>query len=302
MSDDHSTKHIIQSLLVNLAIAAGKGVAAFITGSGAMVAEAIHSTADCSNQLLLLMGVKRAAKPADDSHPLGYGRTLYFWSFMVALLLFTGGGVFSIYEGIHKLGHPEPVEQVWLGLAILGFSLLLEGGATLSNIKELRQRAKGRPFFQFVRDTKDSDLVVIFGENAAASMGLTAAMAALTAAWVTGDGRWDAAGSIAVGAVLVVVALFLAVEVKSLLLGERADPEIEIAARQLADAHADIVEVLRLITLQQGPGEVLIAAKLRMRAGLDVDAVCTAINQFEAGLKQRCPEVKWSFVEPDTVA
>jgi cation diffusion facilitator family transporter len=299
MSDDHSTKHIIQSLLVNLAIAAGKGVAAFITGSGAMVAEAIHSTAECSNQLLLLLGVKRAAKPADDSHPLGYGRTLYFWSFMVALLLFTGGGVFSIYEGFHKLAHPEPVEQVWLGLTILGFSLLLEGGATLSNIKELRQRAKGRPFFQFVRDTKDSDLVVIFGENAAASMGLTAAMAALTAAWVTGDGRWDAAGSIAVGGVLVVVALFLAVEVKSLLLGERADPEIEIAARQIADAHADIVEVLRLITVQQGPGEVLIAAKLRLRSGLDVDAVCTAINQFEAGLKQRCPEVKWSFVEPD---
>lgn len=302
MSDDHSTKHIIQSLMVNLAIAAAKGVAAVFTGSGAMLAEAIHSSADCTNQLLLLLGVRRSAKPADREHPMGYGRSLYFWSFMVALLLFTGGGVFSIYEGIHKLRHPEPVEQVWLGLTILGFSLLLEGGATLSNIKELRARAKGRPFLRFVRETKDSDLVVIFGENSAASLGLAAAMLALTLAWTTGDARWDAAGSIAVGLILVVVAVFLAVEVKSLLMGERADAEVDEAVARIAAADPDIVEVLRVLTLQQGPGEVMVALKLRMRAELTANDLCAAINRFEAALQHERPEVKWSFVEPDVEA
>ena len=302
MSDDHSTKHIIQSLMVNLAIAVAKGVAAIFTGSGAMLAEAIHSSADCTNQLLLLLGVHRSAKPPDREHPLGYGRSLYFWSFMVALLLFTGGGVFSIYEGIHKLQHPEPVEQVWLGLTILGFSLLLEGGATLSNIKELRARAKGRPFLRFVRDTKDSDLVVIFGENSAATLGLAAAMLALTLAWATGDARWDAVGSIAVGLILVVVAVFLAVEVKSLLMGERADTEVDEAVARIAAADPDIIEVLRVLTLQQGPGEVMVALKLRMRAELTANDLCGAINRFEAALQRERPEVKWSFVEPDVEA
>jgi cation diffusion facilitator family transporter len=302
MSDDHSTKHIIQSLMVNLAIAVAKGVAAIFTGSGAMLAEAIHSSADCTNQLLLLLGVRRSAKPPDREHPLGYGRSLYFWSFMVALLLFTGGGVFSIYEGIHKLQHPEPVEQVWLGLTILGFSLLLEGGATLSNIKELRARAKGRPFLRFVRDTKDSDLVVIFGENSAATLGLAAAMLALTLAWATGDARWDAVGSIAVGLILVVVAVFLAVEVKSLLMGERADTEVDEAVARIAAADPDIIEVLRVLTLQQGPGEVMVALKLRMRAELTANDLCGAINRFEAALQRERPEVKWSFVEPDVEA
>src|SRR4051812_30563583 len=146
MSEDKesSTAHIIQSLLVNVAIAVVKAIAAYFTKSGAMLAEALHSFSDCGNQLLLLVGVRQAKKPADEKHPFGYGRAVYFWSFMVALLLFSGGGIFSIYEGVHKILTPEPVEHVWIGLVILLVSLVLEGGSCLSNIKELNKRRGGR--------------------------------------------------------------------------------------------------------------------------------------------------------------
>ncbi|MFN4151529.1 MAG: cation diffusion facilitator family transporter, partial [Candidatus Sericytochromatia bacterium] len=179
MSGDSSTGHIIQSLVVNVCIAIAKGVAAFFTGSGAMLAEAIHSSADCANQVLLLIGVKQGQKPADEKYPLGYGRNVYFWSFMVALMLFSGGGVFSIYEGIHKMHTPEAVENVMIGIGILVFSIFLEGGATLSNIKELNKRKGNKSFFQYLKDTKDSDLVVVFGENSAAVLGLVLALIAL---------------------------------------------------------------------------------------------------------------------------
>jgi cation diffusion facilitator family transporter len=296
-----STGHIIQSLITNLVIAVSKGIAAVFTGSGAMLAETLHSLADCGNQGLLLMGVKRSRRPASKSHPLGYGRDLYFWSFMVALLLFVGGGVYSIYEGIHKLRHPDKVESVWLGLVILGFALVLEGLATIGNVREMNRRRGAKSFVRYLRETKDSDLVVVFGENSAAVLGLTLAMAALAIAWVTNDGRWDGAGSLAIGVVLVLVAAFLAVEVKSLLVGEAADPAIEHAAREIAAQQPHIDALLSLMTVQQGPGEVLVASKVRMAPRLTTLEMCAAINDFEAQLRARCPEVKWSFVEPDIV-
>lgn len=299
VAEKHPTAHIVQSLVVNLAIAAAKGIAAFFTGSGAMMAETLHSVADCANQVLLLIGVRRAALPPDAAHPLGYGRALYFWSFMVALLLFLGGGSYSVYEGIHKLLHPEPVDQVWLALLILGFSLLLEGGATLANYREIQKRARGRTLFGYLRATKDSDLVVVFGENSAASLGLLLALAALSLAWLTGDARWDAVGSLSVGLVLIAVAVFLAIEVKSLLLGESADAEIELAVREIAGESGSIKAVLRLITIQQGPGEALVAMKVMVASELTSAGVIDAINELEDKLRARCPEVRWCFVEPD---
>jgi len=297
--EEHGTAHIVQSLAVNLLIAAIKAVAAFFTKSGAMLAEALHSFSDCGNQVLLLVGVRQARKPPDASHPLGYGRAVYFWSFMVAMLLFTGGGMFSIYEGVHKIREPEPVEKVWIGLLILGISLVLEGGATLSNIRELNKRRGKKPFVQYLRDTKDADLVVVFGENSAAVLGLTFAIVALSLAALTHDGRWDGAGSVAIGAVLVGVAVFLAVEVSSLLLGEAADPEIEAAARAAASEFEELNRVLNCITLQQGPGEVFVSIKLSFKSGLDIDDVCRVINRFEEKLRAACPEARWIFVEPD---
>ncbi len=299
MSEPNDTGHIWQSLAVNVAIALGKGVAALLSGSGAMLAETLHTGADCGNQLLLLLGVKQAQRPADAQHPLGYGAALYFWSFMVALLLFSLGGAYSVYEGVHKLSHPEPVGDLTWPFGVLGASLLLEGWATIGNIRELGRRRGATPFFRYLRETKDSDLIVIFGENAAAVLGLLFALTALFAAWKTGDGRYDAAGSIAVGVVLVGVAIFLAVEVQSLLVGERADASVDVHVQVAAAEDPNIVSAFRLITVQKGPGEVMVAAKLELAPGLDTAGVVDTINRFERRLKQLHPAVRWCFVEPD---
>lgn len=293
------TKHIFVSLAVNVTIAVAKSVAAFFTGSGSMLAEAIHSFADCTNQVLLLIGVKRAVVKPSPLHPLGYGRSLYFWSFIVALLLFSGGGVFSIYEGVHKLRHPEPVENVGLAFGILIFSLGLEGWATYGNLKEMKARRKSTPLVRYLLETKDSDLIVVFGENSAAVAGLSIALIFLGLAWGTGDARFDAVGSLGIGVVLIAVALFLGNEVKSLLLGERADPEVEKVIRELAGKNTNVEQVLTVLTVQQGPGEVLAAMKLKLHDGLTTKQVVAVINEFERELKVALPVIRWCFVEPD---
>ena len=294
-----NTKQIIQSLAVNVCIALAKGVAALFTGSGAMLAETLHSSADCSNQLLLLLGVRQSAKPPDASHPLGYGRDLYFWSFVVALLLFSGGGVFSIYEGVHKLVHPEPVEHVPMALGILLFSMALEGWATWGNVKEMNKRRGKLSLLEYLKRTKDSDLIILFGENSAAVLGLVIAISSLVAAWVTGNGTFDSVGSMGIGVVLICVAIFLAKEVKSLLIGESADEHIGEAVEATVPDHPNVEAVLRLITIQQGPGEVLVAMKVRMKADLTTRELVDSINRFEQAVHDRAPEIRWCFVEPD---
>ena len=294
-----STGEIIKSLAVNVVIAASKGVAAVLTGSGAMLAETLHSFADCGNQLLLLQGVRATRRPPDRAHPFGYGRAMYFYSFVVALLLFFGGGVFSIYEGLHKLEHPEPVEDTGIALIILLGSIVLEGWSTLGNIRAMNRRRGTLGFYRYLRATKDSDLIVVFGENSAAVLGLTFAIVALGLAHQTGDDRWDAIGSIAIGGVLVLVAAFLAREVKSLLVGEAADPALVRSFEELAELDPNVDRVLNVLTLQQGPGEIIVAAKLQFRPGMDTDALVEAINAFERALKAKVPEVRWSFIEPD---
>lgn len=302
----HDVSHIVQSLVVNLVIAIGKGICAFLTGSGALLAETIHSFADCGNQVLLMIGVKRSQRSPDDAHPLGYGRSLYFWSFLVAMLLFTGGGVFSVYEGIHKLSGHESAEsgptQLWLGIGMLGFALLLEGWATIGNVRELNRRRGRRGFVEYLRFTKESDLVVVFGENSAAVLGLALALAGVGMSHITHDPAWDAYATIGIGVVLVCVAIFLAVETKSLLEGESADPEIRAAIERCADETEGLRGVLRLITLQQGPGEVMIACKVAVDPELGARALVAALNAFEARVKIARPEVRWQFVEPDDQA
>jgi cation diffusion facilitator family transporter len=294
-----NTSEVIKSLVVNVVIAAAKGVAAAITGSGAMLAETLHSFADCGNQLLLLLGIKQSGRVPNPKHPLGYGRAMYFYSFVVALLLFTGGGVFSIYEGIHKLEHPEPVGDIKLAIGILAFSILLEGWSTLGNLRVMKQRRGSMPLIRYLRESKDSDLVVVFGENSAAVFGLTLAGIALVAAKQTNDGRWDAIGSLAIGVVLVGVAIFLAREITSLLLGESADPKLEQAIVQLTIDDPNVDKLIRLLTIQQGPNEIVAAMKLKFRDGLETKQLVDAINTFEVELKKRVPEVRWSFIEPD---
>jgi cation diffusion facilitator family transporter len=297
-----SRREIVKSLVANVLIASAKAFAAAVSGSGAMLAETLHSFADCGNQLLLLVGVRSSHKPPDARHPLGYGRAMYFYSFIVALLLFFGGGVFSIREGIAKLHHPEVIESVNIAYAILAFSLVAEGYSLWSNVREINKRRGDKSFFRYLHDTKDSDLIIVCGENGAAVLGLVFAFTALAIAHATGDGRWDGAGSVAIGLVLVGVATFLAREVKSLLVGEAADPAIVRHVEEVAEADPNVVRVLHVITLQQGPGEIVVAAKLEFRAGLETEQLVSAINAFERALKARSPDVRWSFIEPDREA
>jgi len=294
-----NTGEVLKSLAVNAVIATSKGIAAAITGSGAMLAETLHSFADCGNQLLLLLGIRQSKKPADAKHPLGYGRSMYFWSFIVALLLFAGGGMFSIYEGVHKIQHPEPVGDITIAMIILGLSIALEGWSTYGNIKLMNARRGGTPFFRYMRETKDSDLIVVFGENSAAVLGLVLAAIFIIISKLTNDGRWDAVGSLAIGIVLVGVATFLAREVKSLLVGEGADPLVLAAAEKLVEDDPNVEKMIRILSIQQGPGEIVVAMKLKFKDGLTTKELVTAINAFEAELEKRVPEVKWSFIEPD---
>lgn len=293
------SSHIVRALIANFLIAVAKGVGAFVTGSGAMLAETLHSLSDCVNQGLLLLGLKQAKRPPDKRHPLGYGRTLYFWSFMVAMLLFLGGGAYSIYEGIHKLQHPEPISSPYIALGILGFGFVIEFWAMLGVIKVAKARRGKTPFLQYLRETKDSDVVVIFGEDFAAVVGLGLALIAVALAWITGNPRYDAGGTLAIGLVLVGVAVFLAVEVKSLLLGESADPTLFQAMQEVAAQDDRIIKVLRALTVQQGPGEVMVACKLQIKDDLTTQVVVATINEFEQRLQARIPDVKWCFVEPD---
>jgi cation diffusion facilitator family transporter len=294
-----STSEVIKSLVVNLTIAVAKGVAAVVSGSGAMLAETLHSFADCGNQILLLVGARSSKRPADVKHPLGYGRAMYYYSFIVALLLFFGGGVFSVREGYEKIRHPESVENITLALVILVFSFALEGWSLYGNVRAINKRRGDKHFVRYLKDTTDSDLIVVFGENSAAVVGLVFAIVALVLAKQTGDGRWDGIGSLSIGVVLLGVATFLGREVKSLLVGEAADASLTKICEELAEADPNVVKVLRVLTLQQGPGEIVVALKLEMRQGMVTNELVEAINDYERALKRRVPEVRWSFIEPD---
>jgi cation diffusion facilitator family transporter len=291
--------YIVRALVANFVIAIAKGVGAVITGSSAMLAETLHSLSDCVNQLLLILGVKRAKKAPDAQHPLGYGRSLYFWSFMVAMLLFVGGGVYSLYEGFHKLQHPEPISSPYIAVGILTFALAVEGWAMAGAWKAVKARKGNRSLMRYLRETKDSDLVVIFGEDGAAVLGLALALVAIMIAWLTGNAVFDAIGTLSIGAVLIGVAVFLAIEVKSLLLGEAADPELEQTLAAVAAEDPNITSVLRAIIIQQGPGEIMVACKLAFREDLGGKALVQSINDFEVRLQHKVPEIKWCFVEPD---
>lgn len=293
-----SAKAIRYALLANFGIAITKSGAAVYTNSGSMLAEAIHSYADCANQLLLFLGLKQADKPATRTHPLGFGKVTYFWSFLVALLLFSVGGLFSIYEGWHKLHHPEPLNRIWVGLAVLAVAIVLESGSLLGALREITRIRRGRSFGDWLRQTRNAELVVILGEDIAALAGLVIAFTFLSLAAVTGDTRWDAAGSIAIGSVLIIVAVFVAARIQTLLIGKSAEPQLEQSIRDIINRDPAIDELLHTITLQMGP-KVLLAAKVKMQAGLSIEEAVAHLNELEVEIKQLHPEVGWCFVEPD---
>ena len=293
-----SVKAIMYAFFANLGIAITKGAAAIYTNSGSMLAEAIHSTADATNQVLLYIGLKQSQKPATDEHPLGFGKATCFRSFVVALLLFTMGGLFSIYEGWHKLHQPVPIKQAWVALTVLGIAIVLETLSLLGCLREIRKVRRGRPFLDWLKHTRNAELVVVLGEDIAAEIGLVLAFVFVAAADLTGDTRWDAAGSIAIGVVLIIVALFISLRVKRLLVGRSAEPELERKLDQLIAEDDSIEKVFNTVTIQFGP-QVMLAAKIRMKPGLTIEDAVERINRLERQIKERYPEIGWCFVEPD---
>ncbi len=293
-----SLKTIFLALGANFAIFVAKLVAALITGSGSMAAEAVHSLADCGNQVLLLIGMRQARRAASPDHPLGYGMVVYFWSFLVALLLFSIGGMFSIYEGIHKLDVHEPLRWPWLAVGVLVFGIVAESFSMWGCLREVNKARGERSLWRWFRDSRQSELIVVFGEDLAALLGLAFALVAVLATHLTGNPVYDAAGSIAIGVLLCVVAVFVAREVASLLVGQSAEPELHAALAQFVRAQPEVERVFNLITLQLGP-DLMVATKAKMRGALSGDELIAAINRVEAAMKVRFPEIRWSFFEPD---
>jgi cation diffusion facilitator family transporter len=294
----NSLRAILLALGANFAIFVSKLVAALITGSGAMLAEAVHSLADCGNQGLLLLGMRQADRPPSDEYPLGWGRALYFWSFLVAILLFTVGGMFSIYEGIHKFSHPEPLKWPWLAVGVLAFGVVAESISMHGCLKEVNKARDGRSLWRWFRETRSSELLVIFGEDLAALLGLTIALIAVLATMITGNLLYDAGGTIAIGVLLVVVAVVVASEVKDLLIGQGVEPKRREALVAFINAQPEVDVLLNLITLQMGP-DVMVAVKARMSPAPDQTALIEAINRVERAMKTEFPDVRWSFFEPD---
>jgi cation diffusion facilitator family transporter len=293
-----SVKTIFYALGANFAIFVSKLFAAFYTGSGSMMAEAVHSLADCGNQVLLLIGMKRARKPATPEFPLGFGKSIYFWSFLVAMLLFTVGGMFSLYEGIHKIQHPEPLRYAWLALSVLGFGVAAESFSMWGAVREINKVRNGRTFYRWFKESRQSELIVIFGEDLAALVGLFVAFIAVALTAFTGNPVFDASGSIAIGVLLIVIAVLVATEVKELLIGQSVDPQLRREIIVFLEEREEVTAVLNLITLQLG-SDVMVAVKAKMKAYAGADFLIEGINRVEAALKKQFPEVRFCFFEPD---
>jgi len=297
-SQSSTARAILYAFLANGGIAIAKTWAAWLTGSGSMLAEAIHSYADTGNQVLLFLGLKQSVKQPDAEHPLGYGMLSYFWSFVVAMLLFSVGGLFSIYEGIHKFQNPEPLNQVWVAIGVLVVAICLESMSLLGCLREIREIRGARPFREWLKHTRDSELVVVLGEDIAALLGLSLALVFIGLAGFTGDPLYDAIGSMCIGVVLIVISIFLSHRVQSLLVGKSADPIVREAIDKVILDDEDIEHVFNTITMQMGPYTML-AAKIKLKSGIDIETAVAVINALEQRLKEEIPTLKWCFIEPD---
>jgi cation diffusion facilitator family transporter len=293
-----SSKAVVYALSANFAIAVTKYIAASITGSGSMLAEAVHSTADCGNQLLLLLGLKRSRRPPTPDYPMGFGKETYFWSFIVAMMLFSLGGMFSIYEGWHKLQAPEALEKPFVALGVLAFGICAEGFSMWGALREVNKVRGDASLWQWFRGTRNSELVVIFGEDLAALLGLALAFAAVLATWMSGNPVWDALGSIAIGVLLVVVAVAVAIEVKAMLIGQGVEASVREEMTRFLSREPAVEKLLELLTLHMG-GDVMVAVKAKMRPQGDLEKLVDAINDIEARFKERFPQTQWIFFEPD---
>jgi cation diffusion facilitator family transporter len=302
-----STGAIYAAAGANLAIAAAKFTGGFLTGSTAMLAEGVHSVVDTLNQILLLIGLKRAGKPADARHPFGYGREVYFYAFVVALMIFLGGGLFAIYEGFERLWHPEPdrdahlfgytIPGLWVNLAILGFAIVAEGYSWTVAMKQFWSEKGRHSALRAIRRSKDPSLFTILAEDTAALIGLLIALAGIVLAHVLAMPTLDGAASIGIGVVLVGMAVFLMIETHGLLIGEAADPDLVTAIEEIVRQEPGVMHLNEVLTQHLGPSDILVNVSLDMADDLTAGTVEEIVGRLEAALKARDPDVKRVFIE-----
>jgi cation diffusion facilitator family transporter len=300
VSAEGGTRAVLAALAANLGIAVSKGVGAAVTGSSSMLAEAVHSVVDSGNQGLLLLGRKRAARPADEEHPFGYGRDRYLYAFLVAIVLFSLGGLFAVYEGVDKLRHPHELESAPVAITILLVAVALESWSFRTAVGESRGlRLPGQSWFTFIRETKNPELPVVLLEDFAALIGLVLALAGVGLSLATDNPRWDGAGTLAIGLLLATVAVVLGIEMKGLLLGESAAPAVIGRIREGLLSTPRVSGIIHLRTLHLGPDELLVGAKLDVDPTVSVTDLAAVIDDAEARVRAVVPQARVMYVEPD---
>ena len=299
MSTEGGTKAVIAALLANSGIAVSKFVAFVITGSTSMLSEAIHSVADALNQVLLLIGGKRSKRVADEKYQFGYGRVRYVYGFMVAIVLFMVGGIYSLYEGWHKWNHPEPVDNHWIAIGVLIIAIILESLSFRTAILETNKVRGKRSFAKFVRDARQPELPVILLEDFGALLGLVFAMFGVSFAVITGDGRWDGMGAMAIGTLLIIIAVILIREMSAMLVGEGALPEEYDAVKAALESAPLVERVIHLRTLHVGPDALLVGAKIAIRRCDTAQEIAEGIDEAERLLRLAVPSAQYVFLEPD---
>jgi cation diffusion facilitator family transporter len=297
----HGTKAVVAALLANAGIAVAKFVGFALTGSASMLAESIHSVADSGNQGLLLLGGKRARRTADESHPFGYGRERYFWSFIVAMVLFSLGGAFAIYEGVEKIRHPHEVDAPEIAIGILVVAIFLEILSFRTAIKESNHIRGEAGWWQFIRRSKNPELPVVLLEDLGALVGLVFALAAVVTTVLTDDPLWDGIGTLNIGILLTVIAIILAIEMKSLLIGESADKTVRETIRSAIEIEPSVERLIHMRTQHLGPDELLVGAKVSFIPRLSVGEIADAVNRVETSVRANVPSVGIMYIEPDVM-
>ena len=298
MSAEGSSKAVVAAFAANLGIAIAKFTAFVFTGSASMLAEGIHSVADTSNQALLLLGRRQSRKVATPEHPFGFGQESYFWAFLVAVVLFTLGAAFSLFEGFEKLRHPHEIESLGWAVGVLLMAMVFEAAALRTAMRAAAPHRTGS-WWRYVRETRAPENAVVLLEDTAAEIGLLAALSGVTLAAVTGDPRYDAAGTLVIGAVLAVVAVVLAREMRSLLIGESADPSDIQAIRGVMTGLPVVERIVDLRTMHLGPSDILVAARVELARDLGVDDAAECIDQIAAAIRDAVPAAKRVYIEPD---
>jgi len=299
VSTSDGSRAVIAALLANLGIAVSKFVAFFFTGSSSMLSEGMHSVADSGNQVLLLIGRKQARREANAEHPFGYGRARYVYAFIVSIVLFSLGGVFALYEGWHKIIHPENLNNPLWAFCVLAIAMALEAFSLRTAVKESNRLRGGAAWSRFVRAAKAPELPVVLLEDIGALVGLFFALAGVTVAVITGDARWDGIGSLAIGVLLVLIAVFLAIEMNSLLIGESGTAEHVAAIRRALETGSDVHRIIHLKTLHLGPDELMVVAKISVRHDETAASVARAIDNAESRIRSAVPIARVIYLEPD---